>query len=146
MGRNGAVAYPSGISGDLLSVLPGRLSNPCPSLRLAAYISNQATSGDGRVLILDRDSAGEGAIDIWNESLSLPDIWFHLLEVAEKIHADEVGRAAARRIRFSLIVRPDNHAAPAVTAWADAHVDAVLGVAPNIVLLSLLGRGQGRRE
>jgi hypothetical protein len=57
-------------------------------LRFAAYISNKATSGDRRVPILYCDSAGEGAIEIRNEGLSLPDIWLLLMEVAEEIHAD----------------------------------------------------------
>src|SRR5690349_13422829 len=99
------------------------LSHPRPGLRLAEYVSEQAAAGDGRVLIRDRERAGEAAPETGNEGISLPDIELHLLEVAEKMRADEVGRAAARRIRLGLVARPDDHTAAAFSAGVNAHVD-----------------------
>ena len=146
LGDLGRVSTPNGSFGSKADIGADRLLDPRPDLRLASHTSNQAAAGDDCILVFDGAGPGENAIDVRDKHLALPHSWAHFAELAEKLRADKLGRAAACGIRLRLRIRPNYRPAPCLAAWMNADVNAVLRVAYNQVLADLLGEGSGGRE
>ena len=119
------------------------LLDPCPDLRLAAHVSNQASAGNDCILVLDRAGPSENAIDVRDKHLALPHLWAHFAELTEQFRADEVWRAATCGIRLCLRIGPNYRPTPCLAAWMNADVNAVLGVAQDQVRADFLGEGGG---
>src|SRR4051794_28133278 len=97
-------------------------------------------------MVLDSGRPGEDLVEIGDKDISLPHLWAHFAELAEKFGAYQVGRAAAGRVRLRLGIRPHDCPATALPAWVDAHVDAIRVVPQNQILTAVLGEGRGRQQ